>query len=222
VLNAAKFVLGFEHAADAAITAELDKSMLRELARVVAAATAAFESYDHARALEVSESFFWTFCDDYLELVKERAHGAAQGGGRAEPEGQASAVAALRLALSVLLRLFAPFIPFATEETWSWFNEGSVHTAAWPAVAELEVAGEGAAVLSAASTALVGIRRVKTDAKVSQKTPIARLTLTGTEEQLSALRLAEEDLKAVGRIASISFATAEEIGVTDVELEDLA
>jgi len=216
VLNAAKFVLGFEHAADAAITEELDRSMLRELAQVVTAATAAFESYEHARALEVAESFFWTFCDDYLELVKERAHGAA------DAAGQASAVAALRLALSVLLRLFAPFIPFATEETWSWFNEGSVHTAAWPTVAELEAAGEGAAVLSAASTALVGIRRVKTDAKVSQKTPIARLTLTGTEEQLSALRLAEGDLKAVGRIASISFATAEEIGVADVELEDLA
>ncbi|GAA4171610.1 valine--tRNA ligase [Gryllotalpicola koreensis] len=216
VLNAAKFVLGFEAAAGAEITAELDKAMLRELAKVVADATAALESYDHARALEITESFFWTFCDDYLELVKERAHGAG------DASGQASAVAALRLALSVMIRLFAPVIPFATEETWSWFNEGSVHTAAWPAVDELAVAGDGAAVLSVASSALVGIRRAKTDAKVSQKTPIVSLTLTGTEEQLAALRLAEDDLKAVGRISAIAYEIAEEVAVRDVTLGDLA
>jgi valyl-tRNA synthetase len=216
VLNAAKFVLGFEETAGAAVTEELDKAMLRELARVVTEATAAFSSYDHARALEVTETFFWTFCDDYLELVKERAHGAT------EAAGQASAVAALRLALSVLIRLFAPVIPFATEETWSWFNTGSVHTAAWPTVEELAVAGDGPAVLTAASAALVGIRRTKTDAKVSQKTPITAITLTGTEEQLAALRLAEADLKAVGRISGIGYELADTVGVRGAELGDLA
>jgi valyl-tRNA synthetase len=221
VLNAAKFVLGFESSPDAAVTEELDKAMLRELTKVVADATAAFESYDHARALEVTESFFWTFCDDYLELVKERAHGAGQLT-EAGPAGQASAVAALRLALSVLVRLFAPVIPFATEETWSWFNEGSVHTAPWPAVDELAVAGEGAPVLAAASAALIGIRRAKTDAKVSQKTPLTHVTLTGTEEQLAALRLAEADVKAVGRIAEIAYEVGDEISVRDAELGDVA
>jgi valyl-tRNA synthetase len=215
VLNAAKFVLGFEAEPGATVTEELDKSMLRELARVLADASAAFEAYDHARALEVTETFFWTFCDDYLELVKERAHGAG------DAAGQASAVAALRLALSILVRLFAPVIPFATEETWSWFNEGSVHTAAWPQGAELEVAGSGPAVLAAASAALVGIRRAKTDAKVSQKTPITRLTLTGTDEQLAALRLAEADLRAVGRIAEIAYETGEQLTVRDAELGEL-
>ncbi|AYG05133.1 valine--tRNA ligase [Gryllotalpicola protaetiae] len=216
VLNAAKFVLGFEATPGAEITAEVDRSMLRGLAKVVADATAAFDSYDHARALETSESFFWTFCDDYLELVKERAHGAG------DAAGQASAVAALRLALSVLIRLFAPVIPFATEETWSWFNEGSVHTATWPTTAELAVAGEGPSVLAAASAALVGIRRAKTDAKVSQKTPIVSITLTGTEEQLAALRLAEDDLKAVGRISAVTYAVADDISARDAELGDLA
>jgi len=216
VLNAAKFVLGFEATDGAEITAELDKAMLRDLAKVVADATAAFESYDHARALEVTETFFWTFCDDYLELVKERAHGAA------DAAGQASAVAALRLALSVLIRLFAPVIPFATEETWSWFNEGSVHTAAWPTSDELAAAGTGPALLPLASAALVGIRRAKTDAKVSQKTPITSLVLTGTDEQLAALRLAEDDLKAVGRIAAIAYEAGDAVAVRDAELGDLS
>ncbi|MFC4242867.1 valine--tRNA ligase [Gryllotalpicola reticulitermitis] len=216
VLNAAKFVLGFASSPEATVTEALDNAMLRSLAQVVRDATAALDSYDHARALEVTETFFWTFCDDYLELVKERAHGAA------EDAGHESAVAALRLALSVMLRLFAPFIPFATEETWSWFNAGSVHVAAWPVVDELGVTEEGPAVLRAASAALVGIRRLKTDAKVSQKTPIRSVTLTGTDEQLAALRLAEADLKAVGRIERISFAAGTEISAVDGELGDLA
>ena len=125
VLNAAKFILGFDGRADAPVTVAVDRSMLAELSDVVASATRALDAYDHARALEVTETFFWTFCDDYLELVKERAYGAPS------PE-QASAVAALKTALSVLLRLFAPVIPFATEEAWHWSNDGSVHRAAWP------------------------------------------------------------------------------------------
>ncbi len=125
-------------------------------------ATTAFEDYDHARALEITESFFWTFCDDYLELVKERAYDQTD-------VGQASAALALRLALSRLLRLFAPVLPFATEEAWSWFDDGSVHTASWPEPSGLD--GDPA-VLRAASAALIGIRRAKTEAKASQKTPV--------------------------------------------------
>ncbi|WP_022880994.1 valine--tRNA ligase [Gryllotalpicola ginsengisoli] len=217
ILNAAKFALGFSHADDAEVTEELDRSMLRDLAGVVEEATAAFEAYDHARALEVTETFFWTFCDDYLELVKERAHGAT------DAAGQASAAAALRTALSVLLRLFAPVLPFATEEAWSWFNSGSVHTAPWPAAAELAAgAGSELPVLAQTGAALVGIRRAKTDAKVSQKTPIVSATIAGPADALAAIRAAEADLRAVGRIGELSYAEAETVGVRDVVLGDLA
>ncbi len=191
LLNAAKFVLSFPVPEGAAVTHALDASMLATLDAVVRDATAAFEAYDHARALEITESFFWTFCDDYLELVKERAYDQSD-------VGQASAALALRTALSTLVRLFAPVLSFASEEVWSWFEEGSVHTAAWPE--PLGIEGDPA-VLTAVSAALIGIRRAKTEAKASQKTQVTSLTVSGPN--VEALRLAEGDLRAVGRIETI-------------------
>ncbi|MEN2740814.1 valine--tRNA ligase [Microbacterium sp. X-17] len=211
VLNAAKFVLSFPVPEGAQITNALDASMLATLDGVVRDATRAFESYDHARALELTEAFFWTFCDDYLELVKERAYDQTD-------VGQASAALALRRALSTQLRLLAPFLAFATEEAWSWFEEGSIHTAGWPAA--LEIDGD-LAVLAAASEALVGIRRAKTEAKASQKTPITRLVLGAPAATIAALRLAEGDLRAVGRISEITFVEADAVTIVEIELGEV-
>ncbi len=209
VLNAAKFVLSFPVPEGAQVTHALDAAMLATLDQVVRDATKAFEAYDHARALEVTESFFWTFCDDYLELVKERAYNQAD-------VGQASAALALRLALSTLLRLLAPVLAFATEEAWSWFEEGSIHTASWPE--PLGIEGDPA-VLNAASAALIGIRRAKTEAKASQKTPVARLVLRASDATAAALGLADGDLKAVGRIESLEIlGGGEGLVVESVEL----
>ena len=208
ILNAAKFVLSFPVPDDATITHALDASMLATLDRVVLDATKALEAYDHARALEVTESFFWTFCDDYLELVKERAYDRTD-------VGQPSAALALRTALSTLLRLLAPVISFATEEAWSWFEEGSIHTAPWPE--PLGDAGDPA-VLTAVGEALIGIRRAKTEAKASQKTPVSRVVLGAPADRLAALRLAEGDLKAVGRIMDLTYVEAADTAVVEIEL----
>ncbi|WP_136706916.1 valine--tRNA ligase [Agromyces sp. H66] len=213
VLNAAKFILGFEGRSDAPVTVPVDRSMLAGLADVVASATRAYEGYDHARALEVTETFFWTFCDDYLELVKERAYGEPS------PE-QASAVAALKTALGVLLRLFAPVIPFATEEAWRWSHDESVHVAEWPTLDELDARGEaGVELLELTSLALTGIRRAKTDAKASQKTPVVSAVIAAPAAAIALLRSAESDLRAVGRIAGLDFTEADVFGVRDIMLE---
>jgi valyl-tRNA synthetase len=217
VLNASKFILGFEVPAGdlrAAVTNPVDLSMLATLRGVVADATAALDAYDHAKAMEVTESFFWNFTDDYLELVKERAYHAAN------PE-QGSAAAALRIALTVLLRLFAPVLPFATEETWSWFASGSVHRAAWPTVDELPEGGD-TGVLTTASAALIGIRRAKTDAKASQKTEVTSCVITAPAAAQPWLEAAAADLKAVGRIHALEIAEGTEVAVTSIELAPLA
>ena len=211
VLNAAKFVYSFETKGTVtaeAVTNPLDLDMLAELGAVVTLATKSYEQYDHARALEATEQFFWTFCDDYLEVVKERAYGAF---GAKE---QASASAALHVAVDVLLRLFAPVIPFATDEVWSWTHEGSVHTAEWP-TPPVDAAPTG--LLGLVSEALIGIRRAKTEAKASQKTEVITATLTGP----ALLQEAADDLRAVGRIATLEFVEAPEVAVTSITLAEL-
>jgi valyl-tRNA synthetase len=211
---------GIQHSGDvegdlhAAVTQPLDRAMLAGLADVVAKATAGFEAYDHARALEVTESFFWTFCDDYLELVKDRAYG-----GQGE-EAAASARAALRLALDVLLRLLAPFLPYATEEVWSWFHEGSVHRAAWPTAADLgDLDGADAALLAAVGEALAGVRKTKSEAKVGMRAEVSSVVLAGSQAWCDRVRVAEADLRAAGRVTgTLDYAEAETPEVRDAVL----
>ena len=219
LLNAAKFVLSFESpTTDASVTEPIDQAMLLALGDVVREATAAFESYDHTKALELAERFFWNFTDDYLELVKERAYG--QGGVTAAQ--QASAVLALRRALHTMLRLFAPFLPFATDEIWSWWQTaaGSIHRASWPSVEEtvdgLDASNHG--LMELAATALFGVRKAKSDAKVSMKAPVESATLQAPAAVLTSLRSLEADLKSVGKIADLAYAEAEELGLVDVVL----
>jgi valyl-tRNA synthetase len=181
------------------ITESIDQALLRRLAEVVERCTAALDAYDHATALELAERFFWFFCDDYLELVKARAYGERG------PTASASAVTTLRTGLSVVLRLLAPFLPFVTEEVWSWWQSGSVHRASWPDPEALRtVAGSSDdAVLSAASAAIAAIRKAKSQARVPMKDPIPLLVLTAGQERLDALAAAGLDVQAAGHVDKI-------------------
>ncbi|MEV6691534.1 valine--tRNA ligase [Micromonospora sp. NPDC051196] len=197
LLNASRFALG-PGAADALrapVTEPLDRAMLAALSEVVATATTAFEAYDHTAALQATESFFWRFCDDYIELVKERAYSIGVGAD--------SARAALATALSVQLRLFAPVLPYATEEVWSWWRYGSVHRAPWPTTYEIgrTVQGEGdPALLRLASDALGQVRRAKSERKLSMKAEVPLAEALGPAALLGQLTLIIDDLRAAGHI----------------------
>ena len=215
ILNASKFVLGFEPVADAsAVTAPLDRAMLADLAETVRQATAAFEDYNYTRALELAETFFWSFTDDYVELVKDRAYGG-QG-----PEAAASAKAALAIALDVQLRLFAPFLPFVTEEVWSWWQAGSVHQAAWPSADEIAtMAADGdRAIVADTAIALSLVRKAKSEAKASMKADVARAVVRGPAESLARIEAIGGDLKAAGSIAEMEFAPGGDVVSVDVTL----
>ncbi len=203
VLNASKFVLaaedqyglgaGVEDLDPARVTMALDQSMLQRLRRVVAEATRHFEAFDYTSALEVTEKNFWDFCDDYLELVKERA--------RREDDGGTSARSAFAIALSVQLRLLAPFLPYVTEEVWSWWQTGSIHRSIWPTPDDITTAEADPALMPTAATVLAGIRGAKSTAKVGQKTEASLVQVTGTQDALDLLALALDDVRAAGRVS---------------------
>ncbi|MGA9715753.1 MAG: valine--tRNA ligase [Aeromicrobium sp.] len=203
VLNASKFVLaaeeqyglgaGVDDLDPDRVTVPLDQSMLQRLRGVVTEATSHFEAFDYASALEVTEKNFWDFCDDYLEMVKERA--------RREDEGGASARSAFAIALSVQLRLLAPFLPYVTEEVWSWWQAGSIHRAAWPTLDDITSPEADPALLPTAATVLAGIRGAKSTAKVGQKTEVSLVEISAPQTALDLLALALDDVRAAGRVS---------------------
>lgn len=217
VLNASKFVLGGFGATDtdpAVVTEAIDRALLAQLSGVITRSTEAFDAYDYTTALEAIEKFFWEFCDDYLELVKERAY--AEDGGA----DTASARATLVTALNIQLRLLAPFLPYVTEEVWSWWQEGSVHHAAWPTTDDLAgIAAGDPAMVGAVAAALGGIRGAKSQAKVSMKTELIRAEISGPAALVEAAQAASEDLKKVGKITGDLVFTATEANELSVEAE---
>jgi len=209
MLNAAKFAL-MQAEPRGPITEPLDRGMLTTLSRLVRSATGEFDAYDYARVLETTERFFWSFCDDYLELVKGRRYGDFT------PEGAASANSAMLVALETLLRLFAPFLPFVTEEVWSWWRPGSIHRASWPTPEEVvaPLGGEDAAavlVFERTQMALGDIRRIKALEKKPIKAVIERAILP---QRFEGLTPASQDFKAAAHIRDLTFGLVEEPQLT--------
>ena len=182
--NAARLIRGYE-AEGGPATHPLDKSFLARTGEAIARATELWESWDHAGALATLESWFWAeLCDNYLELSKGRAYA-----------GDPSAIGTLRTALDLALRLFAPYVPFITEEI---YNDGrddfsSVHRAAWPTPDEAgDFQDDGS--FAAAVSVVAQVRKTKSDAKVSLRYPVTRLTVRGPHPTIEVLHQVIDDV----------------------------
>jgi valyl-tRNA synthetase len=218
ILNASKFALT-GGVAEGDVSNELDRGMLTELATLADEVTLAFEEYEYTRALDRTEAFFWGFCDDYLELIKQRRYGA-NGDGEAQ-----SANRAVQGAMAVLLRLFAPFLPFVTDEVWSWWREGSVHRAAWPASAEIEAliggrSADAATAFRLAADVTARVRHQRSTNKRSFKVPI-RAAVLGPADTLPLLRRVQGDIAAGNNAMALTFAPGDalDVAVEFVETE---
>jgi valyl-tRNA synthetase len=216
LLNASKFALADLPPEGPELNHPLDRAVIARLATVVREATQCFEDYDYARALERTEEFFWWYCNFYLELIKGRRYDA-------DPRVSASVSRALRLSLSAFQRLFAPFLPFVSEEVWSWWQEGSVHHAPWPDADELAAAAAGAErngdemALDVTAEVLREVRKAKSQARRPMRAPVRRVIVRDTSQRLQALELGWDDLVAAGAIEQLEPVEDEEFAV-EVEL----
>jgi len=201
MFNASKFVLmqiDNESASMSDVTELLDRSWIGKMGLLIEDSTAAMKKFDYAQVLLNLETSFWDFCDNYLELVKGRAYEGSE-------QGRRSARASLEWTLSVFLRLFAPFLPFITEEVWGWHfkNETfpTVHKARWPEKSEAaEVKAAGADIYDASKKVLEAVRTKKAAEKRSVKWPVESLTVTAPENEIRAIESALSDLLAAGCI----------------------
>jgi valyl-tRNA synthetase len=217
LLNASKFALtDLPEPADA-VAHPLDQALLRRLAAVTEVATRSFEEYDYTRALERTETFFWWYCDYYLELVKARRYDPS-------PAVAGPVSRALQVSLSAFQRLFAPFLPYVAEEVWSWWQDGSVHRAPWPDAGEIAAAAGGAGereeqALELAADVLREVRKAKSQARVKMRAPVRRVVVHDTAERLRALELVSDDLVQAAVIEQLELVETEEFAV-EVELAD--
>jgi valyl-tRNA synthetase len=219
LLNASKFALAELPPEAEELAHPLDRAMIARLAALTEEAQASFEDYDYARALQRTEDVFWWYCDNYLELVKGRRYDPS-------PEVSGPVSRALRMSLSVFQRLLAPFLPFVCDEVWSWWQQGSIHRASWPAAHELRaeaVAGgrdelEELA-LQLTAEVLAEVRKAKSQARRPMRAPVARVLVRDTPERLEALALGAEDLRQAGAIERLETEPAEELSV-EVELAE--
>jgi valyl-tRNA synthetase len=195
IYNASKFVLAIE-AEPSSIICDLDLAFIGRLKNLVATVTSSFERFDHASALDAIERFFWNdFTDTFIELVKGRCRDESNAADKA------SAVGALRLGLNVLLRLFAPFLPYITEEVWSWAlseetQTGSIHKSPWPSEADFAAIPDHSRpeIFDTAVACLTLINKRKSEASVSVGRPIDRLAITANRKTVDLLNLAMSDV----------------------------
>ncbi|MFN8016112.1 MAG: valine--tRNA ligase [Acidimicrobiia bacterium] len=176
LLNASKFVLtvasDFEDVQSENVTENIDKSFLAILKKDCEDCQKAFNDFDYSRSLQIAETRFWDFCDNYLEIVKSRAYGS-QG-----DAAKLSAQTTLRIALSIFQRLFAPIMPFVTEEVWSWWQEGSIHHAKWPQSGDLPF-DTSHDVYATTKEVVTQMRTLKSEAKISMKTEVTNAKMMG-------------------------------------------
>ena len=227
IYNAGKFVLS-QQADPYPVSVELDRAFAHRLRELAASTREAFDTFDHARALQETETFFWThFTDTYLELVKPRARAHADGVEGTDASRSGSAVATLRLGLNVLLRLMAPVLPFVTEEVWSWVfaeetGHPSIHKAPWPGEDDFAAIAEPADALSfdAAVACFSAINKAKADGEVSMGREVLGLTLSANPSTRERLGPVLSDVLAATRCHSHRSAIVDGLAEDQIEITD--
>lgn len=192
------------------ITDPLDLAWKAKMESTIEAATNYFAKNEYAGALEQTEKCFWNFCDNYLEIVKERAYNSEN----------PSAVATLMYTIDTFLSLFAPFCPYITEEVyqcrpWGETKGASLHVTHWPKTSGMD---QNTSLYDDTVAVVEMVRKTKADAKRSLRTTVIDLVIAG--QSVDTLKLAESDIKNVTKAQKVEFVKTDgTLSVEKCELE---
>ena len=224
IFNAGKFVFNIvsqsalkdEKDYEPFITAKTDLAWMAKMAEMLKNATTAFETYDYATALELIEKRFWDFCDNYLEIVKKRAY----------DQTDRSAAASLMKTIDIFLSAFAPFTPFVTEELyqarpWGTNNESSLHNSLWTDLSKYELDAKQSALYDYISDVTSQIRKAKTAAGVSQRTPVLKVLIKAPKNVLDTLKDGIDDIQNVGGLQenALEFENSDTLSIENISLD---
>lgn len=225
IFNASKFV--HMHLADYSMEfdysklEDIDKWMISDLQLVIKQATQFFEEYEFSKARAVVEKYFWqNFCDNYLEIVKDRLYKPEIYGDESRLSGQMT----VYYVLSNLIKLFSPFLPFITEEVYSWkFKEDegleSVHLTSWPIAKDEFISKELSSAGDLAIKVIGALRRVKSKEQVSQKHEILSSIIPCKSEEKVLLERVLEDIKRTVSAKEITFEVDDSLNPLNDDLE---
>jgi valyl-tRNA synthetase len=211
--NAARFVLQDESGepfSAGQVVVALDRAVLAYVDGALREATRHLDAFDYATALQGIERTFWSFCDFYIELAKERFYR------RDGSEGAASARSALLVGIDAFTRALAPFLPFVAEEVWTSWRSGSVHRSNWPSSL---APGREATDYEVAVEALRAIRIAKSEHRLSVGRAVEAIYLNVPATSMAAVRRCAGDLAAAGRVSRLSLVEAPDsaqVHVTDL------
>ncbi len=214
-----RFLAGYQVPAGLPAFTPTDRWLLSRAQRLILRATELMCNYEYAAAKSETESFFWReLADNYLEMSKARLYDASN-------EMHEGARYTLFHVFLVVLKLFAPFLPYITEAIYQALfasNDGvkSIHNACWPRADEAlidERADEAGELLVELATA---VRRYKSEASISLGTELQRLQLATEDAGVATmLRQARPDIQSVTRAREIEVSPSLDPGLAQIQTQ---
>lgn len=178
-----------------------DKWMISKLHSALKSATLSLDGYHYSKARQETDMLFFNrLCDNYLELSKDRLYNPDVRGDDERVSGQYT----LYTVLNSVLKMYAPFVPFVTEEIYSWkfANEEhfkSIHNASWPEFSDSLIDEDAEQAGDIAINVLGEVRKFKSEKQLSMKEELSSITVTSSKDITPFL----DDLKSATKAKEI-------------------
>ena len=182
-----------------------DKWIISRANNVVKEVIDNMDKFDLGIAAQKIYDFAWTeYCDWYIEIVKPRLYGD-------DVEAKKAALYTLTYVLETILKLLHPYMPFITEEIYTYLPtvEGSIVIAQWPHYKEEDNMASEEEMMELAMDGIRNIRnaRAEMDVPPSKK---AKVIIVPAEGKKSAVEATKEYFVTLASASMVEIAETEE------------